>query len=142
MNLVELLVELHINLLVPIKKAALKNSLTLSQTLCIISIPFDGISQSKLTKKLCLDLSTLTRNLDKLINNQIINKQLSQTDKRSYVITLTKKGCSIYKNIFNDINMELGNLYKDLQYEEIDTIINSLTKINWATIKINQKYSE
>ena len=64
MNLVELLVELHINLLVPIKKAALKFSLTLSQTLCIISIPFDGISQSKLTKKLCLDLSTLTRNLD------------------------------------------------------------------------------
>ena len=48
MNLIELLIELHINLLVPIKKAALKNNLTLPQALCIISIPFDGISQSNL----------------------------------------------------------------------------------------------
>ena len=60
MNLVELLLDLNIALNLPIKKVGKNNNLTTSQTLCILSIPFDGITQSELTNKLGLDLSTLS----------------------------------------------------------------------------------
>ena len=66
--------EFCLNYLKSIKKIASSLSLTQSQILCIKSIPFDGISQVNLSKKLALDLSTLSRNLEKLQKDKIINK--------------------------------------------------------------------
>mgnify|MGYP000311802352 CR=1 FL=1 len=75
MKLSELLIELHINYLSPIRKVGASNNITTSQLLCLISIPYNGISQADLARKLSLDISTLSRNLDKLVNKSIIIKK-------------------------------------------------------------------
>ena len=91
--------EFCLNYLHSIKKIANLLSLTQSQILCIKSIPYDGIMQNQLANKLSLDISTLSRNLDKLKFLKIIDKITSSTDQRASIITLTKKG----KNIYNQI---------------------------------------
>ena len=142
MNLVELLFDLYIGLNVPLKKAGNMHNLTSSQVTCILSIPFDGIPQTELARKLGVDLSTLSRNLDKLINKNIIIKTRSIQDSRSYSVFLTKNGAEQHSQILLSLNNNLNDLNLELDYNEIDNVINNITALHWALIKINQKSND
>ena len=120
MNIIENSMEFCINFLAIIRKIATKLHLTPSQILCIYAIPFSGISQSDLAKKLSIDISTLSRNLEKLITLNIITKQSSLLDRRSYKISLTTKGVELY-DIFNlTIKNKLNSTYNKLELDEYD----------------------
>ena len=97
MNIIENSIEYCINFLAIIRKIANQLNLSPSQVLCIYAIPFNGVSQSDLAKKLSIDISTLSRNLDKLILLEIVKKTPSILDKRSFKVSLTHKGETIYK---------------------------------------------
>ena len=131
--------EFCLNYLKSIKKIASSLSLTQSQILCIKSIPFDGISQVNLSKKLALDLSTLSRNLEKLQKDKIINKEKSNYDNRSSIITLTQKGKTIYKEIINVMQSEINNILLKINIDDIDYLTEVLNKINWE-IELNNTY--
>tara|TARA_Y100001970_G_scaffold287816_1_gene413418 strand:+ start:1226 stop:1648 length:423 start_codon:yes stop_codon:yes gene_type:complete len=131
--------EFCLNYLKSIKKIASSLSLTQSQILCIKSIPFDGISQVNLSKKLALDLSTLSRNLEKLKKDKIINKAKSNYDNRSSIITLTKKGKTIYKEIISVMQSEINNILLKINIDDIDYLTEVLNKINWE-IELNNNY--
>ena len=131
--------EFCLNYLKSIKKIASSLSLTQSQILCIKSIPFDGISQVNLSKKLALDLSTLSRNLEKLQKDKIINKAKSNYDNRSSIITLTQKGKTIYKEIINVMQSEINNILLKINIDDIDYLTEVLNKINWE-IELNNNY--
>ena len=131
--------EFCLNYLKSIKKIASSLSLTQSQILCIKSIPFDGISQVSLSKKLALDLSTLSRNLEKLQKDKIINKAKSNYDNRSSIITLTQKGKTIYKEIINVMQSEINNILIKINIDDIDYLTEVLNKINWE-IELNNTY--
>ena len=75
MNLVELSNDFSLNYLACIRRTASEFKLSLSQSLCLQSIPFDGISQSQLAKKLSIDISTLSRNITHLISLDIVSKK-------------------------------------------------------------------
>ena len=136
MNLAELITELYCNLIFLIKKIAKRNNLSQSQFFCIYAIPSDGISQSDLAKILCLDLSTLSRNLDKLIIKKYVKKKSSLLDKRKQKIFLTDVGNKIYFNSLNDLNKSLSELYKNSnELQDIDSIINSISQLNWLLLK-------
>ena len=131
--------EFCLNYLKSIKKIASSLSLTQSQILCIKSIPFDGISQVNLSKKLALDLSTLSRNLEKLQKDNIIKKAKSNYDNRSSIITLTQKGKTIYKKIINVMQSEINNILLKINIDDIDYLTEVLNKINWE-IELNNNY--
>ena len=131
--------EFCLNYLKSIKKIASSLSLTQSQILCIKSIPFDGISQVNLSKKLALDLSTLSRNLEKLQKDKIINKAKSNYDNRCSIITLTQKGKTIYKEIINVMQSEINNILLKINIDDIDYLTEVLNKINWE-IELNNTY--
>ena len=104
MNLGELIVKLHRNISYEIKYVAKLNKITTSQFLCIISIPYDGISQTNLANKLSVDISTLSRNLDKLCKKKILKKVTDYPDKRITKIFLTKTGNSLNLELINHLN--------------------------------------
>ena len=131
MNLIELSNDFCQNYLVCLRRVAISTDITLSQLLCLNAVPFSGISQSKLAKKLSLDLSTLSRNLNRLINMQLIDKNISKIDNRSYNINLTKKGVSFYNNIQQLINTEIHTIYESLEIDEINQLSELLNTINW-----------
>ena len=138
MNIIENSVEYCINLLSIIRKIAIKLNLTPSQLLCIYVIPFDGIAQSDLAKKLAIDISTLSRNLDKLIILQMVYKKSSMADKRSYKISLTPKGEDIYNQFNLIIKNKLEKQYGQLDLEDQDHFEEMLNKLNWQLELINK----
>ena len=135
MKLSELLIELHINYLSPIKSIGILNNITNSQLLCIISIPYNGILQADLARKLSLDISTLSRNLDKLINKNIIIKKSLIHDKRSSSIILTDKGKALYEKLTLELEEKFNDIYNNLEFQDIEALTNAIQKINWELMK-------
>jgi len=136
MNLSELITDLYTNLLFIIKKVAKNNNITSSQLLCIHAIPSEGISQSELAKILCLDLSTTSRNLDKLIIKKIIIKKNSSFDNRKQNIFLSEEGEKLYLEILDDLNQRLHILYDFSENSNnLESIINILSQFNWLLYK-------
>ena len=67
-------------------------NLTLPQIMLISSIPIDGIDMTSLSRKLGIDNSTLTRLIDILLKKSIAEKNNNPIDKRSIIVSLTRKG--------------------------------------------------
>ena len=138
MNIVEISFNFSINFLSLIRKIASMIDLTQSQVLCIYAIPFNGISQSNLAKKLSIDISTLSRNLDRLIQLNLVYKQSSLIDKRSFKIMLTEKGDILYKKFNFIINDRLASSYNKLELNEQESLEEILNKLNWELELINK----
>ena len=111
MTLSELLLELHINYLSPLRETATDNNLSSSQLLCISSIPYSGITQTNLANKLSLDISTLSRNLSKKIKKGFIIKKVDSVDKRVQYIFLTDRGKDIYSRIIMSLEKKISTIY-------------------------------
>ena len=111
--------------------------MTLSQLLCIVSIPYDGISQTELANKLSLDISTLSRNLNNLINKDIIVKNQDLLDGRAYNIALTSNGNKLYKNIYLDINEEFYKILNQLDIHDTESLSLGVENLNWLFVKNN-----
>ena len=135
MKLSELFIELHINYLSPIRSTGILNNITTSQLLCIISIPYNGILQADLARKLSLDISTLSRNLDKLINKNIIIKKSLTHDRRSSSIILTDKGKALYEKLTLELEEKFNDIYNNLEFQDIEALTNAIQKINWELMK-------
>ena len=138
MNLVELSNDFSLNYLACIRRTASEFKLSLSQSLCLQSIPFDGISQSQLAKKLSIDISTLSRNINHLISLDIVSKKHYRIDRRSYQICLTAHGQNLYTRFNQSLNEQLKSVYESLDYIEKDQMSEILNKINWQLEIINK----
>ena len=63
-----------------------------SQYFTIKNITAEGISMTDLSFILGLDNSTLTRNIKKLIDKDVVKKERSKIDKREHLVFLTVSG--------------------------------------------------
>ena len=131
MNFVNQYNDFCLNYLRCIKKIANSFALTQSQVLCIKSIPYDGILQNHLANNLSLDISTVSRNLDKLKSLKIIDKEISLSDKRASIITLTTKGKKIYNQIINMIDNDINEILSNVDIPDLEHLNEILNKINW-----------
>ena len=131
MNLSEQSSDFFKNYLRLFRKNIKQYNLTESQALCLISIPFNGISQTRLSRNLSLNISTVSRNLSHLIKVDLIIKKKSNQDIRSYNISLSDKGKKIYTKINKSIDNHFYNICTKLDPNEKDLFIDLLNKINW-----------
>ena len=85
---------------------------------CILmKIGVDGASMSELAKNLGLDKSTLTRNINILINRGLVYKTQSQLDLRMYIVQLTSDGDLIKQNLYQDLDKFTSDLLSSLDYD-------------------------
>ena len=131
MNLSEQSTDFFKNYLRLFRKNIKQYNLTESQALCLISIPFNGISQTRLSHNLSLNISTVSRNLSHLIKVDLIIKKKSNQDIRSYNISLSNQGKKIYTKINKSIDNHFYNICTKLDSNEKDLLIDLLNKINW-----------
>ena len=132
MNLPELLVDLttHYNAL--IRSAASQLRLTVSQAFHLISIPYDGISMSKLAYKLGLDASTLTRNIQKLENLELVKRKHDSYDKRVQKAVLTKEGIKIIEEI-EELLLRMNNsIIEQIDLDTQENMCELLEKLVWS----------
>ena len=138
MNIPELLINLHINMLHPLKRVAKKNQLSIQQILCIYSIPLDGITQKNLADFLSIDISTLSRNLRKLEQQNIITKHTVKDDNRFVKVYLSDYGINIFNTILYELTNYIKKLNLDTDSNDMQSIIDSLLQLNWHFLKKKQ----
>ncbi len=92
-------------------------NLTLPQIMLISSIPIDGIDMTSLSKKLGIDNSTLTRLICILLKNGVVKKTSNPIDKRSVIVSLSRKGESLQLQIENEMDLFISALYKNIPME-------------------------
>ena len=139
MNIPELLTDLttHYNAL--IRNAASQLNLTASQAFHLLSIPHDGIPISKLAHKLGLDTSTLTRNIQKLENMELIKRNHDSYDKRVQRAVLTEKGENMVELLEKSLLEMNHSIMEQIDLDSQENITDILEKIVWAMDCIREK---
>lgn len=132
MNITEFVINLITDYNALLRLTASNFNLTVSQAFLILSIPFDGISMSKLSTKLGLDNSTLTRNVHGLKQLNLIAKKSEPYDKRVKLIILTQKGLDLYNSLFDNFNELNLSVLSQLTLDENETLHHSIEKLIWA----------
>lgn len=131
MNITEHLSDISLNYFSLVRKLASKFDLTLSQTLVLLYIPFDGITISDLSDKLGIDISTMTRNIQRIEKKGLINRAPNLSDKRSINLQLSKRGKQISQLLNEQISEHLGSVFQKYNFEEIEDIRNMLESLGW-----------
>ena len=132
MNFTELLIDLSSGTNAIIRYSASKFNLTNSQALHLLSIPFDGISMSKLAFRLGLNTSTLTRNIQKLEKLLLVLRHQDTFDKRIQRIQLTAKGTQIVKSLEIDLNQHNQIVLDHIDLDSQEHLTTALEKLVWA----------
>ena len=84
---------------------------TISQCHAIVEIGrVEEISLNELAELLTLDKSTISRTINKLVEDSLVIRELHPEDRRYVTIKLTDNG----KKIFKNIEGTMGKYYKDI----------------------------
>ena len=132
MNIPELLANLATHYNAIFRQYSSRLSLTAPQAFHLLSIPVDGISMSGLAKKIGLDTSTLTRNIQKLEKLALVRRKQDRNDKRILVVYLTDKGGGKVEKIEGSL-LDLN--FSMMKYIDLDDQVNipeMLEKLVWA----------
>tara|TARA_B100000029_G_C17397633_1_gene895794 strand:- start:271 stop:693 length:423 start_codon:yes stop_codon:yes gene_type:complete len=131
MDIVENISDLSLNYFSLIRKLSSKFELTLSQALILLYIPFDGITVSDLSNKLGVDISTMTRNIQRIEKKLLINKKPNINDKRSIKLVLSSRGKEISNAINKEISNNIDSIISKYDIEEHHKIKNSIESLSW-----------
>jgi DNA-binding MarR family transcriptional regulator len=132
MNIPELLTNLITHYNAIFRQYSSRLSLTAPQAFHLLSIPVDGISMSGLAKKLGLDTSTLTRNIQKLEKLELVRRKQDRNDKRILAVYLTDKGRGKVEKVENSLLDLNFSMMKHIDLEDQENIPEMLEKLVWA----------
>lgn len=90
----------------------------------------DGLSQVELSDILEKDKPNITRILDVMEKNELVERISDPTDRRRFLIFLTKKSKEMEKALFKISNRCRKELVKGVSANELEGFINILNKIN------------
>ncbi len=89
----------------------------------------DRLSQKELSDRCHMDTTTMSRNIDNLVKQGLLAREVNPGNRRSVIICMTGKGRKIALNIC-DMFLEFEHiLRKDIPEEEIELFQRILTKI-------------
>ena len=131
--------ELLINLLTDLQSIFREKNrnlpFSLSQIILISSIPEQGIDMTSLSKKIGIDNSTTTRLIHNLQKKDIIIKSSNIEDKRSNILTLSKKGIEANKSIEENIEKFSKQIFS--YFEDKNRILTKdlLSEFHWNLLK-------
>ena len=128
---------LHMN--VVIRRVSANNKLSLSQYFALSNIPTSGISMTELSKIVGIDKSTLTRNINILLQSDLVQKRKSDFDKRGYTVFLSSNGDDLINKLHDEIEIIINQFIETVSSDSKQDFINMLETINWkASCYINE----
>ena len=127
----------HMNVIV--RQIASQNKLSLSQYFTLTNISASGVSMSELSTMLGVDNSTLTRNINVLINRNLVKKSKSDYDRRGYTISLSTAGERVMDKLEKQMESTLHEFIADIDPASKQTLIDVIERLNWkASCYINE----
>jgi DNA-binding MarR family transcriptional regulator len=111
--------------------------ITFSQCHALVEVGRAGsISLNELADILGLDNSTLSRTINNLVNNGLVQRELNQLDRRYVVINLTKDGMKVFEGIETSMNLYFKRIYKSIPENKRNQVVESLAILNEAIIDL------
>lgn len=89
----------------------------------------EGISQSELATALDRDNSSVTRILDTMTKNDLLERRAHETDRRAYCIHLTANGRALQTKLVALAMKNFEEALKDISEKDVQTTVNVLKKI-------------
>ena len=114
-----------------VRQLSSKFELTLSQTLIILSIPFDGVTISDLSEKLGIDISTMTRNVQRIEKKNLVKRLPNPDDKRSIKLFLSQRGVTLSNSLNLEISASLDSILEKYDLKTSNQIKNNLENLSW-----------
>ena len=139
MNSGELLNQLLIDLQSLFRTSFRKKKFTLSQINLISSIPINGIEMTSISRYLGIDNSTLTRNVNVLIKQNILKRDVNPKDRRSKLLVLTSHGLNVRVELENIIEKIGNKLFKNKVIVDSNHFIDMLDALHWEINKLKLK---
>ena len=139
MNITELLTDLASDTNAIIRSEASKFNLTAPQAFILLSIPFDGIPMSGLARRLGLDNSTLTRNIQKLEKPGLVRRMSDNYDKRIQQVLLTDRGSLLLRSLEQRLEEQSDNIINQIDLDTQEHITTVLEQLSWALGCIREK---
>ncbi len=127
----EYLISFTSNLNVIVRKVAGDNNLSLSQYFTLLNISSSGVLMGELSKLVGVEKSTLTRNIQILLNRNLVAKNQSEADKREYIIMLTSDGEKLIDILDRDMDNELNNILDNLDLNSKQKLSDIIESLNW-----------
>ena len=131
MSIIENLSELSLQYFALVRQLSSKFELTLSQTLVLLSIPFDGVTISDLSEKLGIDISTMTRNIQRIEKKKLVKRLPNPNDKRSIKLFLSQRGSILTNSINLEISVSLDKILDKYDLKISNQIKNNLENLSW-----------
>ena len=131
MTIIENLSELSLKYFALLRQISSKYELTLSQSLILLSTPFDGITISELSDKLGIDISTMTRNIQRIEKKKLLQRNQNPDDKRSIKIELSKRGSTLAESINFEISNNIQKIINQYDLNISNQIKNNLENLSW-----------
>ena len=135
MNNAELLTNLLTDLQSIFREKNKNLPFSLSQIILISSIPEQGIDMTSLSKKIGIDNSTTTRLIHNLQKKDIIIKSSNIDDKRSNIITLSKKGVEVNKSIEENVEKFSKQIFSYFGHKNRILTRDLLSAFHWKLLK-------
>lgn len=89
----------------------------------------EKISLKELANMLRIDISTMSRTVDKIVKNGYVERKTSETDRRSVEIKLTKRGKELFDQIENSMNAKYKDIFDRISKDDRTNVLNSLEVI-------------
>tara|TARA_B110000240_G_scaffold106947_1_gene120501 strand:+ start:162 stop:587 length:426 start_codon:yes stop_codon:yes gene_type:complete len=131
MSIAENLFDISLNYFALIRAYASRFELTLPQAFILLYIPFDGATISELSNKLGVDISTMTRNLQRIERKKLIIRNINPNDKRSTKLVLSSKGQELSNALQQKIEKNLNLILSKYDYKKSHQIKNHLESLSW-----------
>lgn len=131
MSIAENLFDISLNYFALIRAYASRFELTLPQAFILLYIPFDGATISELSNKLGVDISTMTRNLQRIERKKLIIRNINPNDKRSTKLVLSSKGQELSNALQQKIEENLNLILSKYDYKKSHQIKNYLEGLSW-----------
>ena len=92
-------------------------------------------SMQQIAESLAMDITTFSRQIQTLVNMELVKKTPSVHDKRVSILSLTVQGKFVATNIDHSMNAYLDEVFSHMNEFERETVIRSLKLLNEAMSK-------
>ncbi|MFD1736481.1 MarR family winged helix-turn-helix transcriptional regulator [Bacillus salitolerans] len=94
-------------------------------------------SMNQIAEALGIDMSTFSRQIQKLKSMGLVDKKQHSEDKRTYILSLTPKGKYVVSSISDEMNKYLEGIFSEMSEYEKEIVVKSIHLLNESMAKSN-----
>jgi DNA-binding MarR family transcriptional regulator len=107
--------------------------LTMTQVRVLYTLQTEnGLAAGELAERLGVQPSTVTRIVDRLVQNKLVSRVVDEHDRRLVRHYLTEQGDTLFRDLRATADANLGRVFAEMSDEQIERIVEALSDLTEA----------